>query len=227
MGRRGPTPQGEYAGKTEVFSTRIRPDLRASIEKAAQASGRSISQEVEHRLRRTFIQDDRIEDAFGSRENYTVLRIVGLAMQYARVPFHGTPDWRSDPLAFDVVVRTVNRVLEAIRPPGGRPGDVFTETAGDFVSEQVPAAIWQAIQGADPALPLDKGTRDDHLAGLLKIDLGEIADRPQLRIQNEDDLRRMAEARGWTQANAEPAGEPKRRKPRKTGAAGKRQEEGE
>jgi hypothetical protein len=51
---RGARPKGEYAGKASWLSTRITGDLRAKLEGSAQKCGRSLSQEVEHRLRRSF-----------------------------------------------------------------------------------------------------------------------------------------------------------------------------
>ena len=52
MGKRGRVPKGEYAGKTEVMSFRITPDTKTALRRAAATSGRSLSQEAEHRLRR-------------------------------------------------------------------------------------------------------------------------------------------------------------------------------
>jgi hypothetical protein len=49
MGKRGRVPKGEYAGKTEVMSFRITPDTKVALRRAAAASGRSLSQEAEHR----------------------------------------------------------------------------------------------------------------------------------------------------------------------------------
>jgi TraY domain-containing protein len=183
-----------------VFSTRIRPDLRASLEAAKNRSGRSLSQEVEHRLRRSFIEDEKIADLFGSRENYFIMRIVALAMQYARIPFRGGKhrDWLRDPLNFEVVVRTVNNVLDSIRPAGSVDYQDPSRTAAlaEFVTKQIPAAIWDQIQKADPALPLDKGTRDQHRAGLLKSELGDIAARAKPKILDADDLADIANKHG-------------------------------
>jgi uncharacterized protein (DUF1778 family) len=47
----GRKPKGEFAGKSATITTRIRPDTRDALEEAAQVSGRSLSQEVEFRLR--------------------------------------------------------------------------------------------------------------------------------------------------------------------------------
>ena len=46
----GRKPKGEFKGKSSVFSTRITPTTRAALEREAQRSGRSLSQEVERRL---------------------------------------------------------------------------------------------------------------------------------------------------------------------------------
>lgn len=46
----GRKPRGEFMGKTATLTTRIKPETRAALERAAEKSGRSLSQEVEHRL---------------------------------------------------------------------------------------------------------------------------------------------------------------------------------
>jgi hypothetical protein len=46
----GRRPQGEFAGKSVTFATRLTPITRRALEQAAKASGRSLSQEAESRL---------------------------------------------------------------------------------------------------------------------------------------------------------------------------------
>src|SRR5262249_14321658 len=46
----GRKPRGPFKGKSATLTTRITPETRAALERAAQKSGRSLSQEVEHRL---------------------------------------------------------------------------------------------------------------------------------------------------------------------------------
>jgi len=46
----GRKPRGEFKGKTATLTTRITPQTRVGLERAAKESGRSLSQEVEHRL---------------------------------------------------------------------------------------------------------------------------------------------------------------------------------
>jgi hypothetical protein len=47
----GRKPKGEFVGKTATVTTRIMPDTREALEEAARASNRSLSQELEFRLR--------------------------------------------------------------------------------------------------------------------------------------------------------------------------------
>lgn len=84
MGRRGPQPKGEYGGKigrTAVLSTRLQADTRRRLVAATEASGRSLSQELEHRLRRTFIEDDKAVEFYGSQSNAAILKLLGAVIQ--------------------------------------------------------------------------------------------------------------------------------------------------
>jgi hypothetical protein len=47
----GRKPKGEFTGKSATITTRIQPGHREALEDAARASGRSLSQELEFRLR--------------------------------------------------------------------------------------------------------------------------------------------------------------------------------
>jgi TraY domain len=64
MGR-GRAPKGEYAGKTQVMSFRLTPDTKAALRRAAARSGRSLSQETEHRLRRGLDEEEAISSLWG------------------------------------------------------------------------------------------------------------------------------------------------------------------
>lgn len=116
MGKRGPPPRGVFTDKSAVLSTRIRPDTRAAIQAAADASGRSLSQEIEMRLRRSLDFDVKIADAFGDRRFYALMRIVATAMSLIENPTNKGKSFLDDPYSFDQAVHTVNAVLSAFRP---------------------------------------------------------------------------------------------------------------
>jgi hypothetical protein len=50
----GRKPQGEFAGKSVTFATRLTPMTRRELARAAEANGRSLSQEAERRLSASF-----------------------------------------------------------------------------------------------------------------------------------------------------------------------------
>jgi hypothetical protein len=56
--RRGPKPKGPYEDKRRTLTTRITETTRAKLEEAANSSGRSLSQEIEFRLGRSFMFED-------------------------------------------------------------------------------------------------------------------------------------------------------------------------
>lgn len=76
----GRKPNGEFSGKSAVFSTRITPELRAALEKESKETGRSLSQIVERRLRDSFDQPKRWERALGPEHvrafAYAVTKII-------------------------------------------------------------------------------------------------------------------------------------------------------
>lgn len=174
---RGRPPKGEITGKSSVFTTRIRPELRSKLENSAQNSGRSLSQEVERRINDSFIQEGRMEDHFGSVDAYWIMRLIALSMQDTRIPFVKDNNWRTDPDLFDAAVRVANNVLESIRPGPPSSKSKKQATLTDWLVQQMPIAVLQTIQSANESLPLNEGTEDDHLASLLKRKLGSLVDK--------------------------------------------------
>lgn len=193
MGKRGPKPRGEYAGKSKVLSTRIRPDLRAALDAASKKSGRSLSQEIEYRLRRTFTDEKEIRDRFGSRENFYIMRAIDLAIQTVVMREESVAEWLNDPETFDRVCKTIGVVLDAIRPPDLTPEELEYSAGLDADMHSDPetlaALVWKSIQDADPARQLDKGSNLDHRLALLKSELGAIAKRPKLTYDVGGNLR--------------------------------------
>ena len=187
MGKRGPVPRGEYGGKisrTAVLSTRLQPDTRARLSAAAKASGRSLSQELEHRLRSTFVQDDNAVDFYGSQSNAAVVKLLGAVIQSTctnwlmKTADGWVPDFKKDPAEwlrnpklFDQVLTAIVHALMWFEPRGGR-GDQFLfyhSTAERIIDE---------IRSADPSLPITKRSTRQHAMAMLKDKLGDLARHP-------------------------------------------------
>ena len=183
MGKRGPQPKGEYGrkiGRTAVLSTRLQPDTRSRLSEAAKAHGRSVSQELEHRLRRTFTEDDHIVDFYGSQSNAAILKLLGAVIQAAGtnwlvktaegwVPdIHKDPgEWLRDPKLFNEVLTAIIHTLNWFRPRGGRDEQFlfYHSTAERIIDE---------IRSADPSVPITKRSKRQHAMATLKDQLGNL-----------------------------------------------------
>jgi uncharacterized protein (DUF1778 family) len=95
----GRKPKGEFAGKTATITTRVQPDTRDALEEAAQASGRSLSQEVEFRLKASLRKPTQAE-----RRNQALGHAIGfMAEELEKVtgriwlddPFTGRALWHA------------------------------------------------------------------------------------------------------------------------------------
>jgi hypothetical protein len=184
---KGPAPRGEYVGKSSVFSTRIRPDLRQKLEQAAKKTGRSLSQEIEHRLRRSFVEDEKISEMFGDRRTFLLMQMMAMAIQF-KGDDSRPGEWLEHPDDFEIAIAAALAVLEAVRPPGSVDTDnPFVAFANRGLGETISSRIWNAVKAANPALPLNRGTRSDHWNAMAKTDLGEIADRAKPTQPNDDE----------------------------------------
>jgi len=187
MGKRGPQPRGEYGrsiGRTAVLSTRLQPDTRARLSAAAKTNKRSLSQELEHRLRASFIEEDKIVDFYGNQSNAAVVKLLGAVIQstctHWLVKAHDgwVPDltkdpgeWLRDPKLFDQVLAAIVHAMMWFAPKGGRADQfLFYHSAAERIVDE--------IRSADPSLPLVKGSTRQHAMAMLKDKLGDLARHP-------------------------------------------------
>jgi hypothetical protein len=182
MGKRGPRPKGEYGGTTRrnaVFSTKMQPVTRVRLAKAAKANNRSQSQELEHRLRRTFVQDEQELNLYGSQLNAAIIKLLGVILQTTCTSwclkttdgliadFHRDPEeWLRDQRIFDEVLTAMFHALMWFRPAGTRDEQFifFSSKAQRIINE---------IRNSDPSLPITKGSTRQHSMAILKDKLGD------------------------------------------------------
>ncbi len=177
MAKRGRKPKGEYAGKTKVFSTRLRPDTKAALVAAAAKNGRSLSQEVEHRLRRSFDEDRDLFERFGGRQNYALLRLIGSCLDMSYNPTKPAATWRDDVYAFDQTLATITSVLGTFRPEGDSDlGDPLSNAAGALQGTQNAVYKILEMKAAKKILAITRDGKIDVLAAI-KNDLGELSQR--------------------------------------------------
>lgn len=183
--KRGRPPSGPYAVKQAVVSTRMRSDTKAKLDSEAKKHGWGLSQEIEHRLRRSFDEDDKIADAFGDRRTFRLMRMMTDAI---RLSEKKAGDWLNDPDSFQIALSAALSVLEAVEPvarvrtqppppamPGVRtqPPPPATPGGFDYSSQglEIAAKVWRDVKNAKASIPL-KGPHRDHINSVAQKDLG-------------------------------------------------------
>jgi hypothetical protein len=179
MGKRGPQPKGEYGrttARTAVLSTRLQPDTRARLLEAAKANRRSLSQELEHRLRRTFTEDDKTVEFYGTEQTAAVVKLIGLTVNAAaaRTSRRGRHEWLKEQWLFDDVIDAIVHTLLWFRP-GGESGrqQITLSSTTDRIDELI-----DEIRSADPSPSMTTGSSRQHAMAMLKDKLGDLARHP-------------------------------------------------
>jgi hypothetical protein len=192
---------------TVGLTLRLKESLRSELERSAKERGASLNSEVVHRLERSFDQDQRLEDVFGSADLFGLLRAVGTAMDAAgkyagfmstRSP-EGARGWIDHPYAYDQAVQAAERVLDALRPhgevevPDGRPPagqpkatgyvgpDGLAMTEDEFNQRREAHMAKLGARHADALL--DQISTVPKQAATLRANLGRLAER----LDRDDD----------------------------------------
>lgn len=147
MAKRGRKPKGEFEGRTAVYSARLTPETKAALEEAAARSGRSVSQEVEMRLRQSLESEMAIQQNFGGPDEYAVAQLVAKTLQItghvavARCQrtegASKEPHWLHNPDAFGDCRVAVNAVLDAIDPGKPPPPERMIPLWGEMAAATV------------------------------------------------------------------------------------------
>ncbi len=127
--RRGRPALDPSDRKSRNLTFRSRGDLRARLDQAASQSERSISEEIEYRLERSFTDQSLMFEAMRltyGPELAGLLLLIGAAMKTTgpRAGFHSTGSyeaaqhWWNDPYAFGQVAQGVHALILAFKPPG-------------------------------------------------------------------------------------------------------------
>ncbi len=123
---RGRPRLNEAEKRSEPVGVRLTKSLRKQLDEAARAENRTLTQEIERRLQRSFGLDQEKEGRFGSAGTYWFLRLVarGVANIEHRCS-RGEPSdderrWMHDRFTFDQVAAMIDAMLTSLRPSGER-----------------------------------------------------------------------------------------------------------
>jgi hypothetical protein len=160
-GGRPPRHEGERLNRTR--SIRMRDRLDELLQEAATKAGRSVSEEIEHRLERGFYDDRQNAALMGSHAAGEILRLVRAIMVAEGL---GLGDWAEDRVraqrvrvAVDAIVAVVTGLaLDDLPAPAERTGGLQTAKAlllKSSVKRKLPPAIMfselEPLQSRDDA----------------------------------------------------------------------------
>jgi len=111
------------AGERVPMSFRVPPEVKEMMDQAAEKSGRSVAQEIEMRLVRSFrmekLRDEVLELAFGRIDSdliYVLGKILQISTSQAKVLTHAEC-WYDDSSAFKATETLIKSLLDNLRPP--------------------------------------------------------------------------------------------------------------
>jgi hypothetical protein len=161
MSKRGRPRKSATERRDSVITIRVRGTTHAALEQAAKAAGRTVSQEVQLRVDRSFERQAMVVDVLATTYGAQlagVLLAIAQTMDntgpYAAFAATMAPDsratWLENPYAFDQASKAVARLLEALRPDGAivRPQlAAVLEQRGAELGDGIAASIIEAIAG--------------------------------------------------------------------------------
>ncbi len=140
--RPGRPPRGEYVDKRKTLSTRITSDLRDRLDKSADESGRSLSQEIEFRLEQSFRDQEALYREFGDELVYKMMRWFAIAIDAAQQVTDKS--WKNDRETFRIATQAIWTMLRKGIPESGGLPDRFADRMGKRLGNQL---AWWASDG--------------------------------------------------------------------------------
>jgi hypothetical protein len=177
----GRKPRGEFKGKSATLTTRITPETRAAMDRAAQKSGLSLSQEVERRL------NDSVRNERNRRSDVRALA-EAIAIVAEKVEIATGKHWLQDASTGEELRRGIDVLVRHFAPHGARviPPNV-EEAAPIGIGESEALKVITIIEyfwGWDKN-QLQRVVMSDELYRYLQIlrDLGSGGERAQAALQ--------------------------------------------
>jgi hypothetical protein len=126
-------------------------------------------------LRRSFVEDDKIADAFGDRRTYRLMRLMSDAIQLShQMRNEKGENWLDNPFRFRLALAAMHSVVEAIAPPSlGEVEDADYEVARAAVGKVIAGQIWRGVVNAKDSIELGSGSLADHINSIARSDVGE------------------------------------------------------
>ncbi len=152
------------------LSLRVTPELKEKLDNAAQASGRSQTQEIEFRLERSFDRSELLPETMAltyGRELAGLLMVMGQALKDSSmlsvVMLEPTGEslsaWFQDPFVYDQAAKALYKIVNHFRPNGEvvsppRAQSFAKRSGGEEIGSQIATAVLDAVAGRPGTLAL-------------------------------------------------------------------------
>jgi len=126
--------------KRKTLSTRITSGLRDRLDKSADESGRSLSQEIEFRLEQSFRDEKALYREFGDKSLYMTMRWFALTLDEAQQITE--KPWKKDEETFGIAANALWTMLrkglrKGLPAPPRLRYDPFADRMGKMVGEKL------------------------------------------------------------------------------------------
>lgn len=137
---KGGRPRHGDEVKRAALSLRTSPDLRRRVEEAAERSGRSLAQELEHRLELSFDRDNLFHGSF----NYAFMSMAMGAL--AQIERRMGASWTEDLPTFDAVSAAMDQLIKGHRPSPRKPEGFEDAARAQEAARQTMNAHFNAVR---------------------------------------------------------------------------------
>jgi TraY domain len=168
----GRKPRGEFKGKTATLTTRITPETRAALERAAEKTNRSLSQEVEHRL------DYSIRRDYEHNRNRHIRGLAeAIAILTHWVERATQKRWIDDPFTAEALRRGIEFLVFHFGAPG---------------TPEVPAEVPASVKDAAARVPLQARDQSMTPAGVGHAEAGGLISWIEMNLNEGGRLSRSS-----------------------------------
>jgi hypothetical protein len=158
---RPPRHEGELLAKNRTF--RVRGELDDQLQASALKAGRSVSEEIEYRLSRSFADDWLATSYLGTDVSAEVIRMIRIVMAVESL---GNKRWNDDPASADYVRDAADTIITVLAKLPLRPGKSPWEASALFTTMMLAKSpMWQS------AMPAELSSYAEHVEKvLLKVE---------------------------------------------------------
>lgn len=155
--KRGRPALPPEAGKRFPLNMRTTKEVRDKLKAASNVSGRSLAQEVEYRLERSFLDEQALYREFGGETLYKLMRwfatTIDLAQQITE------KSWKNDRETFRLATNAMWTMLRKGMPESGGLPDKIADRMGKSLGEELAWLASDGRVGKPPHTAATKGKR--------------------------------------------------------------------